>query len=111
VLLFGLALMVGGAGVLVGFRDELGVRVPILYAIADLAKRAAPLARWLVRAVGLAPWPQPTRPRRPARAVGRAAVPAHTVVQHRLPQPPPLRAVGRASPPPSSLVRPARSRS
>jgi len=110
-MLFGLALMVGGVAALVGVRNELGVRVPVLDAIADRAQRVAPAARWIVRAVGLAPSPRPARPRgrparRPVRAVGQAAVPAHTAVQHRLAlAPPPVRAVGRASPPPSSVIR------
>jgi hypothetical protein len=54
VLLFGLVLMVGGVGVLVGVDDEFEVRVPALDAIAGWVARMAPAARWLVRAVGRA---------------------------------------------------------
>jgi hypothetical protein len=74
VLLFGLALMAGGAGVLIGLRDELGIRLPGAVRTAGARLTAAGSA--------LRRWSGPARPRTHARAVGRAAVPvrhgAHT---------------------------------
>jgi hypothetical protein len=80
VVLFGLALVVGGAGVLVALRDELGIRLP--------AFLAAPLDRWSVEALRarlprrlLQPLSSPPRATAGPRAVGRASVSGQTVVQ------------------------------
>jgi hypothetical protein len=119
VVLFGLALMVGGVGVLIGLREELGIRLP--------AFLAAPLEQGTA-AVRRAVSPRAPAPAAPP-AVGRATVPGQTAVQERVlrrlqserehrrspaagleetggHRPVSLpRAVGRATPPPSSLER------
>jgi hypothetical protein len=114
VLLFGLALMVGGVGVLVGFRSdfELGRLFPAGRARrlavgldAGLVRLGAGLrvvGAWAGAALGLRPSPparRPAAPRAAGRAVGRASVPDDDTVVRRPDGPPPTPGgtVGRAT--------------